>query len=105
MTKDTEIRRKFRAGLRFFFHVGNQSDHLIRVENQLKKYQLAYKCRMRWRRRHMKGLIHLAQIKYDPIGESLLQKTKKYHRLLEYLKFKKWRKETDDRNQDLSTPR
>lgn len=56
-----------------------------RVHRLYKRYQLAYKCRLRWRRRHMKGYIYLAQEKYDPIGVSLKAKRDKYYRLLQYI--------------------
>jgi len=86
-----------------FLHISENKEevheflqHLKRVEKQLKKYGLAHKCRKRWRRRHLKGLIHLAQIKANPIGEAIHQKLTKYDKLYHYVKFEKWRKETHD---------
>ena len=61
------------------------SEHYNRVKRLWDRACLGYKCRMRWRRRHKKGYIYLAQVRYDPIGESLSRQCDKYYRLLEYL--------------------
>ena len=60
--------------------------HYDRVHALWERACLGLKCRMRWRRRHMKGYIYLAQQRYDPIGISLHAECEKYHNLLEYLK-------------------
>ena len=60
--------------------------HYDRIHALWERACLGYKCRMRWRRRHMKGYIALAQQKYDPIGGSLYAQCQRYFKLLEYLK-------------------
>ena len=57
-----------------------------RIHAKWKRACLGYKCRMRWRRRHMKGYIALAQEKYDPIGVSLRNQCERYYKLLAYLR-------------------
>ena len=71
---------------------GNKkSKHIKRVEIQLVKYKLAYKCRSRWRRRHLKHLNFLAQVRTDPIGESLYAKYMKFDKLFTYIQFENFR--------------
>ena len=74
---------------------GNKkSKHIKRVELQLLKYKIAYKCRSRWRRRHLKTLNFLAQVKADPIGESIYAKYMKFDKLFTYIQFEKSREKT-----------
>ena len=60
--------------------------HYERVLTLWERACLGYKCRCRWRRRHLKRYIHLAQSRYDPIGTSLYNQCEKYYKLLEYLR-------------------
>ena len=65
--------------------------HFDRVHALWERAALGYKCRMRWRQRHMKGYIFLAQQGYDPISTSLFNQCQRYYKLLEYLKEKIFR--------------